>query len=75
MKTKEEILKEFDDKLLRVCDIYEQAADNSFDKLAIWEKERADIKQFISDLISQTREETIREVEDEWSKKDLSGIW
>ena len=39
---------------------------------------REEIKQFISDLIDQTREETIREVGEMLSKivlKDLSGKW
>ena len=62
--SKEKILEEFDKKLLKVCDVYEKAADNTSEKLENWEKERKEIKQFLSQAIDKTREETIREVEE-----------
>ena len=65
MNSKEKILEEFDKKLLKVCDVYEKAADNNSEKLENWEKEREEIKKFIYDLIDKKREETIREFEGE----------
>lgn len=61
--SKEQILEEFNEKLLKVCDVYEKAADNTSEKLENWEKERKEIKQFLSQAIDQTREETIRKCE------------
>jgi hypothetical protein len=66
--TQEQILKEFDDEYLEKIDKYNPLKEDLI-------KLFTDQKQFLIKAISQTREETIREVEDEWSKKDLSGIW
>jgi hypothetical protein len=66
MNSKEKILEEFDKKLLKVCDVYEKAADNNSEKLENWEKERKEIKQFISQAIDQTRKETIRNEIEYW---------
>ena len=63
--SKETILEEFDKKLLKVCDVYEKAADNTPDKLENWEKEREEIKHFISQAIDQTREEIIMAIPEE----------
>jgi hypothetical protein len=77
---KEQLSEEFRDKLLKTCYAFEDAKDNSPEKIENWEKERDNISAFLSQAIDRTREETIREVEDSnkdylkklcWTGKDI----
>jgi hypothetical protein len=58
---KEQLSEEFRDKLLKTCYAFEDAKDNSPEKIENWEKERDNISAFLSQAIDRTREETIRE--------------
>ena len=74
MKTKEIILKESpntDEETLEHCLTAIQAMLDMDD----FKRAYNYLNGFVSEIIAQTREETIKEVEDEWNKKDLSGIW